>query len=1218
MLNKSFITICMFIPLAILTWCGISHAQTMADYTAYPPFVSGQITANVLIMLDNSGSMNEFAYKTAGNGGSSSSPDTSFDPNTTYYGYFISSANYSYSTAAGGHFYEDASGGWNGNFLNWLTMRRIDVIRKVLVGGKAIPRISGSPNYLVVGDSDRDYYKRYSVANTYAPFSSTRCFNLDNGEISVSTETDGSCSSFSSTYNIKALFNNTDEPLGVVQATWDRIRFGLMYFNDTGSKYEDGGGGNYDGGFMQDWVQGPGANTNLVTSIENTDPSTYTPLAESLYEATRFFRAGFGAYTNANYASNDPVQYGCQNNFVLIVTDGEATKDQNITGGAWGSNITDPDGFNVKTYMDKIASNEGYSSQWNTSANALEGTYYLEGVAYWARTNDMRKDFDEEQNIRTYTVFAFDDSPVGEDLLKKTAKYGDFEDSNDNDIPDLQGEWDEDGNGIPDAYFSAQDGSLLETALTEAIMRIETKAAAGSSVSVLATTGAGEGAVYQAYFLPEKSENGFAKRWLGYVHALFVDRYGNLREDTNSNKTLDMTIDNIIKMEYTPGVGTRAKKYTDSTGDGVIDTPGAPAATVDLDNINAIWHGGKSLWQTPPSSRTIFTTTDGFSKLDFTTSNASTLLPYVRAADSTEAENIINWHRGSNLTGITDAGHIKPVENYDLLYGDMTYANFRATHLKRRNVIYVGANDGMLHAFNAGCFDANTLRFFSDVDITGNCVSGSNALGKELWAFIPRGILPHLKWNTMPDYTHVYQVDLKPKITDVKIFTPDSTHVEGWGTILIGGFRYGGKDISWTSGGSSYSASPEYFALDITDPLNPRLLWTFSDPDLGLSMSYPSITKIGSDWYALFGSGPTDYDSGSNLTAYQSGRVFILKLTGGASGVINSWAENTNYWKKSTGMGISFLSDSISVDVDIDNDVDVIYLGENYQQGTEWYSLMRRITTSKGTATDPAAWTLSTLGDVKNIAGVKDPINQITSAPSAAMDERANLYVFFGTGSFLGTNDKNQTDSGGFYAIKDGCWNGTCTTSYSNLLDVSSAKVATDGSVSGISGSCGGGVSSWGNLLTASYSCDGWAMYFKNVAESVDFAGTGLSHDGERVLSKPLVLGGLAMWATYIPGIDECNFEGDSNVYAVYYETGTAFKKYVFTEQKSMASPSTTVARTRKLGTGMPSSLSAQVTAGGTAKGFAQQSTGSILEIESITPITLRSGVAGWKSEQLQ
>jgi type IV pilus assembly protein PilY1 len=142
-------------------------------------------------------------------------------------------------------------------------------------------------------------------------------------------------------------------------------------------------------------------------------------------------------------------------------------------------------------------------------------------------------------------------------------------------------------------------------------------------------------------------------------------------------------------------------------------------------------------------------------------------------------------------------------------------------------------------------------------------------------------------------------------------------------------------------------------------------------------------------------------------------------------------------------------------------------------------------------------------------------------------------------------------------------------------------------------------------------------MYFSNLGESVDFTGCALNHNGERMVTKPLVLGGLVMWATYIPGIDECAYLGESNVYAVYYKTGTAYKKYVFTEQKEDTNPSDEVARVKELGVGMPSSLSAQVTSSGTAKGFVQQSTGSILEIESITPISLKSGIIGWKSEAI-
>jgi type IV pilus assembly protein PilY1 len=694
-------------------------------------------------------------------------------------------------------------------------------------------------------------------------------------------------------------------------------------------------------------------------------------------------------------------------------------------------------------------------------------------------------------------------------------------------------------------------------------------------------------------------------------------------------------------------LGSFANKFLDADADGQRDSA-SPTATVPLENISALWNGGTILWNATPASRTIFTSIDGFSSIKFDAANQAALMPYLRAADASESQNIINWVRGDDLSGITDAGHAsgyrkrdltingvsniwklgdivnstpsivaRPMENFDLLYGDSTYSKYRLTHLKRRHMVYAGANDGMLHAFNAGCFDPTLHKYFPDVDAGGNCTSSGHSLGEELWSFIPRGVLPHLKWNTDPDYTHVYYVDSKPKITDIKVFTANAAHSNGWGTVLIGGFRYGGKDISWTSGGTSYSASPEYFALDVTDPLNPRLLWTFSDPGLGLSMSYPAITKIGDKWYAIFGSGATDYDERSNLTAYQSGYLYVLDISGGTNGVIDTWTLNSNFWKIATGNATSFTADPISVDVDIDYDVDVMYIGENYQQGNTWNALMHRITTGSGSLA-PSAWTISTLGNINSIAGNNDSSKRITAAPSAAMDDRANMWLFFGTGQFLGLADKNQDDTGAFYAIKDGCWNGSCTTSYSNLIDVSTATVSTGGIVAGISGGCGAGSSTWGNLLTASYSCDGWSMYFETIGESVDFAGNSLTHTGERMLSKPLVLGGLVTFATYIPGINECSYEGESNVYAVYYETGTAYNEYVFKEQKDDAAASTTVGRVRKLGAGMPSSLSAQVTAGGTAKGFVQQSTGSILEIESVTPIALQSGVTGWKNEAIQ
>jgi type IV pilus assembly protein PilY1 len=468
----------------------------------------------------------------------------------------------------------------------------------------------------------------------------------------------------------------------------------------------------------------------------------------------------------------------------------------------------------------------------------------------------------------------------------------------------------------------------------------------------------------------------------------------------------------------------------------------------------------------------------------------------------------------------------------------------------------------------------------------------------------------------------VYYVDLKPKITDVKVFNDDAVHTGGWGTILIGGFRYGGKDISWTFGGSSYSASPEYFALDITDSDNaagnpPRLLWTFSHPELGLSMSYPAILKVQDKWFAVFGSGATDYDSNSDLTAFQDGNIFVLDLAGGNDGVISTWQENVNFWKIPTGNASSFLSDPISVDADKNYNVDAIYIGEPYMRPVKWSSVMHRITTDNGLETNPLQWEVSELGDIAAISGPNDQSKRITSAPSAAMDDKTNLWIYFGTGQFLGLSDRNTTDTGAFYAIKDSCWRGNCTTSFSNFVDISKAVIKTDGTVSGIGG-CSGGAATWNSLISAVDTCEGWVMYFEDVAETVDFMGNTINHAGERVFSKPLVMGGIAAWGTYIPGTSQCSHLGESNAYAVYYQTGTAFSDYVFEKQKEDEDPSDEVARSVNLGVGMPSSPSAQITKDGTAKMFFQQSTGTIRTVENFTPISLRSNIVGWTCEEIQ
>ena len=157
----------------------------------------------------------------------------------------------------------------------------------------------------------------------------------------------------------------------------------------------------------------------------------------------------------------------------------------------------------------------------------------------------------------------------------------------------------------------------------------------------------------------------------------------------------------------------------------------------------------------------------------------------------------------------------------------------------------MGANDGMLHAFKAGTFHEGDNPGTSGKEEHGwysttEVPATPGDLGYERWAFIPQNLLPHLKWLTDPDYTHVYYVDLKPKVTDVRIFNDDANHPNGWGTILIGGMRLGGGPYTFSedfdndgviepdegdAGGKTnpWTFRSAYFVLDITVPEQPRL-----------------------------------------------------------------------------------------------------------------------------------------------------------------------------------------------------------------------------------------------------------------------------------------------------------------------------------------------------------------------------------------------------------
>lgn len=968
------------------TVSGTATTATLNEYCQVPPFLSSgsNVKPNVLLIVDNSGSMDTLAYGL-----------NNYVSTQTYGGYFDTNRMYKYNSTSGWFEVDTVTShnpatNWtggtssgSGNFLNWLTMRRVDVVRKVLVGGKHNARTGQTAYYRIPHAGGN---RAMSYNNTYYQYGSS------NGVPNIKICTSSSCKSFTgSTYNAYVYVgsNPTD---GLVQKMSDRIRFGLMLFNDDGTKFENSDTSVKDGGYIAIPI-GATDNTNvnssgnIVSKIEAANPSTYTPLAESLYEAVRYFQFTNSAYNGFNYsttaiapltAATDPIAAPCQKNFVMILTDGESTKDQNLPGGSFtGTEVTDAYGFNVETWLGNINANTAVnnavigSNTVTASLNSMDGTNYLPAVAYYAHNTDLRSasvggsSKAGMQNLTIYTVFAFDNSVAGAKLLKLTSLYGAYVDSNSNGIPNLQSEYDKTNNisgvktpdTIPDTYFSAGDGDALQSSLQMAFDDIVARVASGTAASILNSSEGSGANLLQAVFYPKKTfESGTEATWIGELQSLwyYVDpflKYSTMRVDTVRDYRLNTKGDYVAQFWFDGGTNgtqqTYARLLQDTKGDGsVLTTIGDTYIPDDTSTVKSLWRAGRSLWSSTASGRSIFTNT-GISSLDTSNGLASfgtglssntTVQSYLQAANATEADKIINFIRGTDQTGyrprtVTIDGASGTWRLGDIIsstpkvagnvglntygqkpptgYSDGSYDKYlKSNDYGNRGMAYVGANDGMLHAFRLGVLKelsdpcriagANTttckwdkakINDYSRVTDVSKPNYGANAnvtadastnLGGEEWAYIPRNMLPYLKYLTDSNYSHLFYVDGASQLIDVSIYNHCSAAnywdcnkqtryltVEGnaegttgntpsknldssntsWRTILIGSTGLGGASRNRGGAGACAGGGTEcvktpindlgyssYFALDVTDQSNPKFLWDFyGDPTVDFS-----------------------------------------------------------------------------------------------------------------------------------------------------------------------------------------------------------------------------------------------------------------------------------------------------------------------------------------------------------------------------------------------
>ncbi len=954
---------------------------------------------------------------------------------------------------------------------------------------------------------------------------------------------------------------------------------------------------------------------------------------------------------------------------------------------------------------------------------------------------------------RTFTVTG-SNAGLLKDPLWYASKYGGFKDSDKvstpgYNLPDKTSEWDANGDGLPETYFFAQNPLELEGKLAAAFAAILNQTSSGTAASVLSSSTTGEGAIYQSYFYPTQFEAEREIKYAGYVQSLFVDTYGNFREDTVKDNRLVLNEDRIVVTRY-DAINDRLAidVYVDANGDGkadptrdtnadsVLDTAfcdDAPnVCDMSLSDVTPIWEGGRGLALMSPGSRKIFTWVDldndklvkniapptGAATEEyilFDSTNQAKIQGYLNlsgAPAAFTAANIIDFIRGTQVTGLrdriltvkdssntpvsavwklADSVYSTPVivgaprERYDLLYGDTSYTSFYSTYKNRRQVAYLGANDGMMHAFNVGFYnpgdDVGTPAkiehgwFTNTATVDGRGVN----IGDELWAYIPQELLPHLRWLADPAYTHVYYVDLKPKVTDVRIFPNDADHPGGWGTILIGGFRMGGSCGICTTQGQKMSFAADftgdavadaardflssYFVLDVTNPDKvPTLLWTFSDQNLGFTTSYPAVARVSplgdpktdntnAQWFVVVGSGPTSYDAGVG----QTGKMFAVnikdRMISTALGVVTAF--------DASGGGAtppnSFVGDMVAFDRDLDFRTDVIYGGKTIS-ATPWEGKLIRLTTGCWSASSPTCNTNPGLWGVPSgTVGVQAPsevlyqfmdgggatktLGPVPAAVSVTIDETGNTWVFAGTGRYYtqtsGTGDKIDTSTQYLVGIKDsvmqgsgGCVGGDVTitgcrvsaTLSNELIDMSTATICQLGS-----GTCTGtGVNQQVTSVPAMAAGGTYASLISLVQSKkgwfakLTVPGGGLP--SERSVANPVVLGGIVFFPTFTPSGDVCVAAGSSSLYGLYYVTGGAYSSPILGMTGQNINAKT------NLGEGMATTVAVHLGAQGDGttgsgsktgvKACSQSSTGAINCVNTGTASAVASHFLSWINQK--
>jgi type IV pilus assembly protein PilY1 len=675
----------------------------------------------------------------------------------------------------------------------------------------------------------------------------------------------------------------------------------------------------------------------LNTYYSQVIPKAGTPLRKAMDEVGQYFmdQSKNGPWENVPGNSGTSVQTTCRQNFNILMTDGY----WNGTGASSPRN-TNVDGSTSTSSMNKFFT-------YTPSKPYMDGEPdTLADVAMYYWVTDLRPDWNDVkkknvpvskdgvdtafwQHLVQYTVGlgvkgSLDSTKDLPALSSTGSNSKTWPTAADNQVDDL---WHAAVNSRG-KFFSAANPTQFADALNSALNEISARAGDAAAVATSNTILGANTKVYTSTYMTGD--------WSGRLEQKTLDPV------TGNIKSTDWNTDTTI-----PAAAARKIVSSGSGGTGGID--------FIYDQLSAahkqVFDTAAALYPTPNIV------------------NGTQLLDYIRGDKTKEGQPFRSRKLLLGDLVNSDPQYIKEGRNagYGNLpvgsVGQSSYIDYYNGNLKNRSAtVYVGSNDGMLHAFNA---------------------SEDSNKGKERFAFVPQEVIANLPELAKPNYVHKFYADATPMIADAAL----GTGTTPWRTVLVSGLGAGGRS---------------FFALDVTDPTvfdKSKVMWERSasfptvDNDLGYTFGVPQVGRLRDGrWVAIAGNG---YESASGKAV-----LYILNLATGAI-----------LYKLDTGVGNTTTRNGLSTPkilYNSDSTINSVFAGD--LQGNIW----------KFNFVDSTTLPIVTTPQV-GIGGT--PLYRsnrpITSQPQLYPHPQGGFMVLFGNGKIYEDTDPTTTTEESLYGIWD-------------------------------------------------------------------------------------------------------------------------------------------------------------------------------------------------------